>query len=158
MNMAYDVPKEKEPSVPLMYADHEDSGAIARALIVRYHSHLASAKIKWLCRNKSAKSGGKQLPGQVKKASPIERHLADEEYDFIITVALDVWNNLTAEKKTALIDHLLSRCSASENPNTGDVKYRVQPPQVQEFPDVALRHGAWNEDLQALGSVINRTR
>ncbi len=151
-----EIPKEKEPQVPLMYADHEDSGVLARHLIPNYHSHLASAKIKWLCRNKAAKSGGKLVPGHVKKASPIERHLADDEYDFIITISLDVWNELSGDKRMALVDHLLSRCTASESPTTGEYKYRVQPPQVQEFPDVARRHGAWNEDLQALGSSMQR--
>jgi len=149
-----EIPKEKAPQVPLLFADHEDSEMIAKALIARYHPHLASTKIKWLCRNKAAKSAGKLVPGHVKKASPIERHLADQEYDFIITIALDVWNEFTGDSKSALIDHLLSRCVAMENERTGELKYRVQPPQVQEFPEVALRHGAWNEDLAALNSSI----
>jgi hypothetical protein len=107
-----------------------------------------------LCRNKASSSGGEKVPGTIKKASPMERHICGGECDFIMTISLDVWNDLNPVQRTALVDHLLTRCVAQEDEKNGEMKYRVRPPQVQEFPEIAERYGTWNDGLVELGNCL----
>lgn len=156
--------KEKTEVEPLVIGDMESAKEIADKLIAKHHHDLASANFIYLCRNKSAKRGGKPVPGHVKKASPTERHISrhyfqglgdgDEEVDFVITIALDVWNNLLPNQRTATLDHLLTHCQAVEDEKTGAMKYSVRAPTVQEFPDICERYGRWNDDLVELGRSL----
>lgn len=148
--------REKTTSIPLLFDDHEASAEIAKKLIKEYHDGIVSANIKFLCRNKAPTAGGTKVPGTVKKASPMERHLCGGECDFIITICLDVWNDMDPAKRTALVDHLLTRCVGVEDEKTGDMKYSVRPPQVQEFPEIAERHGRWTEGLVELGDSLSK--
>ncbi len=146
--------KEKSVSIPLLFDDHEASAELSKQLIVRYHPNLSSATFRFLCRNKASLRAKEKVPGYVKKASPMDKHLCGGECDFIMVIALDVWNDLNERARTALIDHLLMRCNAEEDPKTGEMKYSVRAPQVQEFPEIALRHGRWNEALEELGNSL----
>jgi hypothetical protein len=153
--------KQRAEPDPLIIADFDTAKTIAEKLIPKHHSEIASANIVYLCRNKSQKQGGIPVPGTVKKASPLERHLGghyfdgeDDEPDFIMTVALDVWNELQPTQRTALVDHLLTRCTGEEDEKSGEMKYSIRPPQVQEFAEVAERNGRWNDGLAELGDCL----
>lgn len=152
--------KERVAPDPLLFSDSEAAKEIAEKLISKHHHELASAKFIYLCRNKSAKSGGKPVPGHIKKLAPMDKHLsrsyceAGEEPDFVMVVALDVWNDLQPNQRVALIDHLLTRCQAVEDEKSGEMKFSIRPPQVQEFPEVVERHGRWNEDLIEMGNCL----
>lgn len=152
--------KHRSKPDPLIIADFDAARSIAQRLIPKYHSGIASANIIFLCRNKSQKQGGVPVPGTVKKASPIEHHIGSHYFDgdrgpdFIMTVALDVWNELQPNQRVALIDHLLTRCVGEEDERTGEMRYSVRPPQVQEFPEVAERNGKWNEGLAELDNCL----
>lgn len=163
--------REKAAPDPLILSDSETVAEVAKKLIAKYHHELATANIIYLFRSKSSKAAGKPVPGQVKKASPTDRHISrsyfqgvgkednsgesgDGEADFIITVALDVWNELQPSQRLALVDHLLTRCSGAEDEKTGEMKFSIRPPQVQEFAEVAERHGRWNDDLVELGRCL----
>ena len=145
--------KEKTVAIPLLFGDFEASEAIASNLISKHHHELSGAKFKHLCRNKAASAGGEKIPGSIKKASPMEKHICGD-VDFILTVALDVWNDLSVNQRTALIDHLLTRCVAVEDPKNGEMKYKVRPPQVQEFPEIVERYGSWNEGLVEMNACF----
>lgn len=146
--------KEKTVSIPLLFDDHEFSAQIAENLITKHHHELSGAKFKFLCRNKAPIAGGEKVPGTIKKASPMERHICGGECDFIMTVCLDVWNDLSPVQRTALVDHLLTCCVALEDPKTGEMKYKIRPPQVKEFPEIAERYGTWNEGLVELNNCL----
>ena len=77
------------------------------------------------------------------------------ETDFVIEAGLDVWNELTAEQRLAVVDHLLERCFGAEDEDDpgSPMKWTVREPDVQEFSTILRRHGAWNEDLQGFTSV-----
>lgn len=139
--------KTKHVAEPILFDDHEASATLSKNLIAKYHPEIASAVFRFLCKNKASKSGKIPVPGSVKKASPMEKHLCGGECDFIMIIALDVWNDYTPEQRSALVDHLLARCVGEEDPETGDMKYYIRPPQVQEFPEIAERHGKWNQGL-----------
>lgn len=146
--------KEKTVTIPLLFGDFEAAEEISKNLIAKHHHELASARFRYLCRNKAAMAGGEKIPGNIKKASPMEKHVCGGDVDFIMTISLDVWNDLSVIQRTALIDHLLTRCVMVEDPKTGEPKYKVRPPQVQEFPEIAERYGTWNDGLVELNACL----
>lgn len=154
--------KQKFPKAePVLYDFHESSKTISEDLIPKHHPELASARILYMCRSKSVKHGNVPVPGTVKKAGPIEVELSRDRFDdeggahFVMMVALDVWNPMNPKQRIALIDHLLTRCVGIEDEKTGEIKFSVRQPQVQEFPEIAERHGRWNEGLVELGDCLD---
>lgn len=151
--------REKAAPEPLLFDDHELSQEIARGLIREHHSlTLGSANFRFLCRNRAPKKGGQKVPGYIKKASPMERHIAGDECDFIMVVCLDVWNDFNQAQRTALVDHLLCRCVATESESSGEMKYSIRPPAVQEFPEIAERYGQWNPELVEMKACLNKNK
>lgn len=166
--------KERAAPEPVLYGGFDSVREVAERLIPKFHDTVASAHFLFVSRSKAAKSGGKLVPGKVMKPSPLYRYLTIDalreqekngtmdrsslpEADFIIEVALDVWNTMSPQQRTALVDHLLSRCVGTEDEKTGAMKYSIRPPQVQEFPEVAERNGAWNDDLGEMrDSLVNK--
>jgi hypothetical protein len=150
--------KEKSVPIPLLIDDSESVQEIVRNLLPKYYHELVNAHILCLCRNRASKAAGIPIPGMIRKANPTECHLAQksghEGADYILTVALDVWNDLQPHQRIALVDHLLARCVAVEDETTGEYKYRLRPPQVQEFPEIAARNGKWNEGLSLLADGL----
>ena len=136
-----DKPK-KEPKV---YGYSDSVEAIAKKLIPGNHSELASARIKYVCVNKGGKKGGKIVQGTAKKLAGAVQFMTDA--DFVIEVALDSWNDLNGNQRTALVDHLLECCWGEEDEETGDMKWSVRQPDVHEFSSILKRHGGWNNDL-----------
>lgn len=160
--------REKAIVIPLMISDAEAVQEVAKKLISKFHHELGSANFIYLYRSKSAKSGGKPIPGHVKKASPIDKHVSRSyfeglgktsdndsgEADYIMTIALDVWNDLQPSQRMALVDHLLTRCVGAEDEKTGEMKFTIQAPNVHEFSTIVERHGQWNDDLVELARCI----
>lgn len=150
------------PPEPIIFGGFDAVAEIAKKLVASTHPHLASAKIEFFSRSKAQKHGGRQTPGTIKKASPFEKHLVSqfrqdhEEPDYIMIVALDVWNLFQPSQRTALVDHLLTHCVAEENEQDGSMKYSIQPPDVQEFAEIVGRHGKWNEPLQELAHQLEK--
>lgn len=161
--------KKKSESMPTLVSSHEASCDIAAVLISRYHHHLASANIMFLCVNKPIKGVG----GKVQKATPLIKYLADlqdcemathkhvwhgdlnrDEVDFIVTISLDAWNQADNRKRAAMVDHLLCRMTGQENEETGEMKWKTRDPDVQEFAECAERHGSWNNALEELRDCL----
>jgi hypothetical protein len=137
--------KQKAEKIPLLFDTFEAAEEVAKDLIPRFHPYLVEARIKYICRNKATKRAGKPVPGNVYKVSSKFEFLID--CDFILEIALEVWNDLAVNQRKALIDHLLSRCIGEEVEESGEYKWRIIPPEVQEFPEVAARHGQWHDGL-----------
>ena len=53
----------------------------------------------------------------------------------------------------ALVDHLLERCTGEEDEKTGDMKWSIREPEVQEFATILRRHGAWHIGLTSFVEV-----
>jgi len=134
------------------YAEAELVETYARRLIPHYHPELATARIKYIYVNEGSKRAGKSVLGKVRKVSGALEFLLQQ--DFIVEVALNTWNDLTEQHRTALVDHLLERCFGEEDEkNGGAMKWSVREPDVQEFSAILQRHGAWTEDLQSFVSI-----
>ncbi len=138
--------KDKQAeTIPLLFDKFAAGKEIADELIPKFHPDLASARFIFICRNKAVKRGGTPVPGNVYKMSGKFEFLLDA--DFIVEVALDVWNPMEPSQRRALVDHLLAQCIGEEDEENGSFKWRKVPPAVQEFPEVAARNGQWNDGL-----------
>lgn len=132
----------------------ETVGSIAAGLIPNYHPELATARIRYVYVSEAAMKGGVELLGRVKKvAGYLEWEL---DIDFILEVALDKWNELELHQRTALVDHLLERCTGAENEKTGEMKWTLREPDVQEFSSILDRHGAWHTQLAGFVNVAKK--
>jgi hypothetical protein len=145
--------KEKKEFKKVLFGGFEAGESIAKELIAKHHDELAEARFKFVCRNYAAKSGGTLVPGNIYKVSGKFEYLLD--CDFLVEVALEVWNDLNNHQRIALIDHFLTRCVCEVDEKTEDRKYKLRKPPVQEFPEVAERNGQWNDSLIEMAKVLH---
>lgn len=144
----------------VLYDDHPASEEVARKLIKSVHSHLVGARIVYACRDKAQKKGGKASPGYIKKLSPELKYAfankveGDELPDFLLVVALEVWNEMAPNQRTAFVDHLLTRIDAKDDETTGETKWGLRSPEVQEFAEVVERNGKWTPELQNMAESL----
>lgn len=131
--------------MPQTYENAESVEAVANSLIPSYHPELVNARMRYVFKEKAGKKGGKTIFGTVKKTSDLMVFLI--EADFLIEVGLDAWNEMDGPKRTAAVDHLLERIYGEEDENSGEMKWKLREPDVQEFSSILSRHGAWNDDL-----------
>lgn len=127
------------------YSDAETVEGIAKRVIPDFQPHLATARIRYVFCDKASKKGGQEILGKVRRLGGAIEHLL--EADFLIEVAQDKWNELDTQQRDALTDHLLERCHGEEDEKSGEMKWTVQEPDVQEFASILRRHGAWNPSL-----------
>jgi len=137
--------------MPQTYENAEAVEALAKTLIPSHHPELATARFRYVFKEKAGKKGGKTVYGTVKKMSDLMIFLIDADY--LVEIALDSWTPLDASKRTALVDHLLERCLGEEDEETAEMKWKLREPDVQEFSSILRRHGTWNEDLVGFVSV-----
>ena len=128
-----------------MWKAGKDVYDVMTKLITDYHPDLVMVvdEIAIIFREKASKAGGHVILGKSKKAPSIVGLLGDTEYKFIIELAADEWSGLTGAQKTALLDHHLCACRTEENPQTGDLKCFMAPPDVTYYFDEVDRHGDW---------------
>jgi hypothetical protein len=114
-------------------------------LIKAHHPDLflVQDEIALLFRESATKSGGEIILGKSKKASPLFGVLGDTDYKFIIELAADEWQNLTAKQRKALIDHHLCACRCDEDPKSGETKCYLAPADVEMYFDEYDRWGDW---------------
>ena len=137
------------------YFQAETVEQIAAGLIPNYHPELATARILYLFVDKASKRGGKEVLGKAQKVTGWTQFAL--ERDFMIVVAADKWNELDANQRTALVDHLLERCTGEEDEDDGGaMKWTMRDPDVQEFGSILQRYGAWHQDLVSFVNVAQQ--
>lgn len=140
--------KPKAVKMPLVFGGFDAGDEIARRLIKTVRPDLVEAKIQFICRNLAKKKSKRPVPGSVYKVNPMYRYLTG--FDFVVEVALEVWNEYNPGQREALIDHLLMRIESIDNDETGEIKFGLRAPEIQEFSEIIGRHQAWNSDLEEL--------
>jgi len=115
-----------------------------RDLVTNHHPHLALYvdEIAVLFKEKGSTVGDATVLGKTAKAPAILHVLGDGNYKFVITLAADVWKDLSTKEKLALLDHHLCACRVKTD-DGGNVKTWVQPADVAFFKDELERHGVW---------------
>lgn len=117
--------------------------SIAEDLIHQFHSELRAANIAFVM--KSEDEGKFKIKPYQKwaVASKIPAKLsAILDYDFLIWIQTEIWNNLDSTQKKALIDHELSHCGFDENDSP-----KIIPHDFEEFSVIIERHGLWRHSL-----------
>ena len=94
-----------------VYTDAEPVENLANSLIGTHHPELATAVIRYIFKEKASSKGGKVVLGSVKKLSDQQKFLIENHPDFLMEIPMDVWNDMDASKRTALVDHFLECCT-----------------------------------------------
>lgn len=137
--------------MPKTYSEAESVKAISGGLIANFHPELATARFRFIFVDQASSKGGIDVLGKTRKISGSLEYLL--ELDFLIEIAEDKWADLSQEQRKALIDHLLERCTGEEDEKTGEMKWKIREPDVQEFATILRRYGAWNDQLAGFVSV-----
>lgn len=118
-------------------------------VIAQWHPDLSLCEIGLVFRDKASKSGGVELPGKTKKASPLLRTLTGVNYQYVLEIAADFWMEFSDSQRVALIDHLLCHCLVEEEESSGELKYKIRKPNIQMFSEEVLRHGVWSPTTES---------
>lgn len=132
----------------------------------RYHPELRKAKIAlaWRTSYRPDKDGHLIL-GKCHKASDLQRELS--EYDFVILLNKEAWNNekFDKKKKYALMDHEMCHAAPSFNKkgkqkkdDHGRYVWRMRDHDVEEFHEIVDRHGIWKRDLETFAEKLLKKR
>ena len=125
--------------------------SMAKKLIGKYHGFLREAKISYVFKDATWNKDGKPCAGEVKLMSPYVHVLTG--FDFGVIINYKYWLQLDTKLREAILDHLLSSCTADED-KEGNFKWKKAKPSVNEFPEVIERHGAYTEDLKNLDDAL----
>ncbi len=119
----------------------QDMVYLCRELIEKHHPHLDGVKIALICQDKARTSCGKTVLAYASKPSKRLQPLLDDNYHFIICVALKEWELLSLKQRAALLDHELCHCIFDDY---GQAKLRGHD--LEEFACIIERHGFWRGD------------
>lgn len=123
----------------------------AQQLIRQYHPLLVDARTGFVFRKRAMKSRGQLVLAQTQLVNARLQVFLD--YDFLIWVSKEDWEQLTESQRLALIDHELSHCIK----NWVTDRWEIRPHDVQEFWHILDRHGFWSIDLMRGRAVMERT-
>lgn len=148
------------------------------------HNHLDEANVAVCIKDAKAFVRNRFNWGSTTRFSPTAKvwHPEDKRYDFLITLASDAWNILTANQKEALVDLRVSCMQVEYEPefveengkkkpvkdkwgrqvytnivkvdDEGNPKWKVVPLDLHVIQDNVSRYGCWCQDLIDLKSVI----
>lgn len=149
----------------LLRADHASVYKALDALIKAHHEELATARIALaFCTSWRADPDGRHTIGRCKRASDLDRELA--AFDFVILLQQEFWTspNVTNAQRDALLDHELCHATVKRDPVTGDpledergrIVYRLRKHDLEEFAEIAARHGTWKRDLEIFAQALAR--
>lgn len=124
-------------------------------LVIKHHEELVDARIAlaW-CTSWSADVDGRVTLGKCKKASDLDRELA--QFDFVIMLSRDFWENsrVTNQQRTAPLDHELMHATVALDPKgepkqdeRGRTVYRIRKHDIEEFGAIVARYGLYKRDL-----------
>ena len=127
------------------YVDAKQPAAVAKVLVKALHPELVNAKIAYLFR-KSIKSGDRALLGKSSKIGGKTQFFT--ELDLSIEINWDKWQNLTSERRIAMMDHQLTHFTRGES------SYEMVGPDIEEFGSIVRRWGLWTSDIQRFASSV----
>lgn len=121
---------------------------------IKYHPELLGANIGCIFREKATQSDGVPIVGKISKVSARYQCLMKEEYDYIIEIGADAWQDLSPDSREAWVDHLLEHAYGEENDKTGEMKWKLRKPEIMIFPNIIHRHGLnWMPGLGKIASL-----
>lgn len=145
------------------YADAPEVEAIANTLIPLHHRHLASVPVRYIYRSEAASRNGKIVYGTAQKIGGrtaflvgLDAHVGVEtdvgEPFFLVEIARDEWDEMSEDKRRALVDHELCHCVV-ETDKDGLPALKLRGHDLEEFCDIVERHGLWRRDIEDFAKV-----
>lgn len=138
------------------YAQAPEVRAIAERLIELHHPHLTGVRIEYVWVNKPPVVGRKPAAAVMRKVSGLYAFLATPNAEgkpqpfFVMEVCLPVWLLKSDEWRIALVDHELKHGGRDEVKDT----IFIVPHDLEEFDDVAARHGEWDESVVSFAEAL----
>jgi hypothetical protein len=120
-----------------------------KTLVGEAHPHLVDIMddIIVIFKEKASRKGGQPVLGKTSKAPALISLLGERDYQFVIELAADTWNQLDDTQKKALLDHQLCFIGGEEDEKTAEMKYYLTAPDISYFSDEVDRNGHWRPDL-----------
>jgi hypothetical protein len=119
---------------------------LMKSVLQRHHVdrlYMVEDQIEIIFREKASCPGGRVIQGKTKKAPPLLKALSESEAIFIIELAMDEWVKMDPSEKEAIIDHHLCSMMVDENAQTGNISYKIAPPDFIGYRGEIERHGVW---------------
>jgi Putative phage metallopeptidase len=123
----------------------------------------ATFALAW-CTAWKADVDGRQTLGQCKRASDLDRELA--EYDFVILLQKAFWQDISVTdlQRAALLDHELCHAAVAHDKRGEPIEdergrkvYRLRKHDLEEFAEIAARYGTWKRDLELFAVALRRS-
>lgn len=136
----------------------ESTLGLVRDMIEAHHPRLDGARIAVIFKEKATTSRGRTTLATASLPSGKMKPLLDAPYHFMICIGADAWEDATAAKQAALIDHELCHCTFDDDGNPA-----LRPHDLEEFAEIIERHGYWRDDAgearvqETLGLPMART-
>lgn len=148
-----DIIQKKEGEASMPYEIMDD-------LIERHHAWLQHAKIALAWRHKWKEDvDGVLRLSQTRRTADVDVQL--HGFDFVIMLNFEAWNNaeFSHAQQEALIDHELTHCQPvlddmiQRTDEANNRLWRLRRHDVEEFVEIAERHGMWRHQLEALAKA-----
>jgi len=130
----------------------EEIVELANKLLAAHNSDAVEASVCYMFRSKHTKRGGMVQGGTCSKVSDKDKVL--HGYDYIVTLAADIWQELADREREALLLHELLHIGAEEDEQDGSMHYGINSHDTEEFRKVIEVCGLWRPDLEALAQTI----
>lgn len=112
-----------------------------------HRERLTGARIHYVLMAGNPKFKGCVVLGRAKKVGEVEKTVLG--VDFIVCLNWHQWQQMTDDRRRALLDHELSHCASNDRGG-----WRCRPHDVEDFVKVIERRGLWNPSLRNAGGVI----
>lgn len=156
-----------------LYNESAELRRLGLAIIEERYPHLSPVRIAWMFRDEAEYKRGKIEPGHTYRES--NRQWAVHAFDFTIVIARDIWEKATPDFRYALLDHQIAfigldrkpdpeaaegeeRLIPETDPASGRLATFVRRPDVQEFEEVMVRHGAYYAELRSFLAAFAERR
>jgi hypothetical protein len=156
------MPSLKPVNYELIAADAEPYRLLDGVRV--WHGDLAEARIALAWRiNLNPDADGRLVLGKCQKVSDLHKELAD--YDFIVILNREAWDEFSDAQRLALLDHELSHATVARDQDgqpkldeRGRAVFRLRKHDIEEFRDVVARHGCYKEDLREFAEAVLEER
>lgn len=148
------------------YKTDKDLESLATILIKKHRPKLVNVAICYMFRDEAAldRQSEKVIAGQCTRTD--DRNYTIHEFDFVIEVARDIWEDATDQFRTALMDHELGHVGirfdendeVMRDPRTDRVRTFIRKHSVEEFEEILERYGDWHKELRDFLAAWARRR
>lgn len=141
--------EEKRPKYePIDPKAEREVYALVEEVRREHHTSTEEASIALLWINDvKADADGHLMLGKCWKIGP--REAALHEHDFAIGFNREVWNQVDAQMREAIVDHELAHVGIKVREETGESSWYVVKHDLEEFTSVVKRRGLYREGVRA---------